>query len=480
MHARIVGIAVALMVLGLILAACGEEGQLIVTPTPTLTREPAIPTPIPTQEPATPIPTLTPGVEVSFPEVTPFPPSLQETLHAIRDRVAAVRGLAVNDQVVEGVVSRQQLRQYIDENLAKLDEEDRRELEAFNIALRLMHMIGPEDDFLEIVAQFYSEEILGLYVFDEDRLVLIAEVASIEGEDELTLAHEYVHSFQDGSFDTERLEKLAEEEEDDSSTEYSTTISCLQEGDATLSSILYAEDVYGPDWVEMIFPPSDEEEAAESEETLPPAIERHFKFDYRECVRFVASLYREGGWGAVDNAYEDPPWTTEQILHPDKYASRENATSMAPVDLSEHLGRDWEQLDLATFGEFDVYNYLLTILGEDKEGAATAAASGWGSGWISVYEAEKGGSTQAQDVLVHIALEWDSHADFLDFMTVYEKVVKVISNGNWQAEGDDGPMRWQGEGEYGYVAWDEERTQVHVIIATDEEAVEAAARGLPV
>jgi len=86
---------------------------------------------------------------------------------------------------------------------------------------------------------------------------------------------------------------------------------------------------------------------------------------------------------------------------------------------------------------------------------------------------------QAQDVLVHIALEWDSRADLLDFTTVYESVVETVSNGNWQAQGDDGPMRWEGEAEYGYVAWDEKRKQVHVIIATDEQAVEAAAAGLP-
>ena len=472
MHARdFTALRLASLAVAIFLIACrgGEDSFPEVTPSPST----------PTEEPATATPTPTGSPEVSFPEVTPFPPSLEERLHRIRDRVAELRALAVNDQVVEGLLSRERLGQYIDENVAKLDQEERREFEAFNIALRLVHMIGPEDDFLEAVAQFYSEGILGLYLFDEDRLVLIAEAPSIEAEDELTLAHEYVHSFQDGSFDTKRLEKLAEEEEDDSPTEYGTTISCLQEGDATLSSFLYAEEVYGPGWVQVIFPFSGEEEAAESEEVLPPAIERYLAFDYTECLSFVASLYREHGWEAVDNAYQNPPSTTEQILHPDKFLSGEDATSMVTVDLSRQLGRDWEKLDLSTFGEFDVYNYLLTILGEDKEGAAAGAASGWGSGWISVYGVERVASIEAQDVLVHIALEWDSRADLLDFTTVYESVVEKVSNGNWQAQGDDGPIRWQGEAEYGYVAWDEKRKQVHVIIATDEEAVDAAAARLP-
>ena len=57
----------------------------------------------------------------------------------------------------------------------------------------------------------------------------------ITPDDELTLVHEYVHSYQDGRWNIEELNRLAEKDDDDnSSSEFATTVSCIIEGDATL------------------------------------------------------------------------------------------------------------------------------------------------------------------------------------------------------------------------------------------------------
>ena len=412
------------------------------------------------------------GSRSSFPEFEPFPPELETRLHAIRDGAAEVRHLDVNEETIEGQLAQATLREYYEESAEELDATDREELKAFNIAYRLMHLIGPEDDLLEMFGTDYAETILGLYLPAENRLALVTEGASdISGSDEILLAHEYVHSFQTAAFNRERLWKLVQNEEPESRTEYRSTVSCLSEGDASLAMVLYGEDVYGPDWREKTFgADGDEPEEEEEDTSIPPGMQRYFSFDYRECARFVRWLYDDGGWASVDAAYEDPPWTTEHILHPETYRAREGVRSETPASILESLDEDWEQMEVSLFGEFDVYNYLASTI--EDEAVAGIAAAGWGAGWIGVYVDQEGAS-EAPDVLIHLQLDWDTSADYLEFLIAYGALVEVVSGGNWQDGGENGPLRWQGDGEYGSVTWNDDLLRVDIVIASDRDARES-------
>lgn len=413
----------------------------------------------------------------SLPDLQPFSSALQTKLHEIRDRIAEIRGLPVNEEAVEGEVSRDALRAYSYEQSAEMTDEERRELESYNIALRLMRLIGPDDDLFQLFTGHFAGDTLGFYNFEDDELVLIAENSTeINGSDAIILAHEYVHSFQDRAFDSEKLNKLAEEEEEGAPTEYSVTVSCLKEGDASLAMVQYGEAVFGPDWHAKTFGADEGDDEDDPSEPPSPFIERYFNFDYSECPRFVNALHEKGGWDAVDDAYADPPWTTEQILHPDKYVAREDVRSGPPDTLVDALGDGWKRLDLSIFGEFDVYNYLATLLQDER--LAAVAASGWGSGWIAVYTADAGGAGADPQVLVHLRLDFDSTDDLAQFMFAYGNVVQKVSDGKWEIAGPDGPARWRGDGEFGYVTWDGVRNQVDIVITSDEDTREAAAGGL--
>ncbi len=290
------------------------------------------------------------GDDSNLPDLEPFTAEQEQLLHDIRDVAAAVRGLEVNDKTVEGTLSREIFRAYIDEEYANIDDDDIAEIEAFEAALRLFHLIGPDDDILELASKDEGTSILGMYLFKENRLVLIADGgAEIAPFDEMILAHEYVHSFQDAAFNSEQLYALAENDDGDSRTEYGTTVSCLKEGDASLTMVLYMEETYGDDWQDVAFT-DDEEEDDEAEVTLPPALERYDRFNYIECTRFVTTLYHDGGWDAVDAAYRNPPSTTEQILHPDKFLRSEAPRSSAPASIENSIGEGWSLFDLSPFG----------------------------------------------------------------------------------------------------------------------------------
>ncbi len=407
--------------------------------------------------------------EPPLPPLTPFDPVLTERLHDIRDRAVEVRGLMPYEGIDEGWFDKETLRAYneMDEDVAR--EELGAQLEAWNIAWRLLHLMGPDDDLLDASTEA-AGLVVGRYYYSQEKLALIFSGDEITPQDELVLVHEYVHSFQDGRWELEELDKLiAEDDDENSSSEFATTVDCLVEGDATLAEILYAREVYGPDWHDQIYGEEPEDPEPEPEEELPPALERYFYFNYKECVLFVDAIYDWGGWEAVNELYDDMPRSTEAILHPDRYLTDKDIGSIVPLpELHEEL-EGWDRLSLAPFGEFDVYNYLLTIL--EDEAAAAAASTGWDGGRSAVYTKED--DEGDQKVLVHVGLAFDTEADRDEFLRAFEDVVAKIAVS--QESGDAG-LRWGEESAFGRAWWDVERFQrFDLLVGNDEGAVNAAA-----
>jgi len=407
---------------------------------------------------------------VPFPSLTPFPDALSARLHQIRDRVSGIRGLTPNESVTEGTVSDDTLRDYYGASIDELDEEEEADLDAYNVVLKLLGVIGPDDDLRQIYGEEFSALAAGLYVPEDDALVLIGAADGDLGvQDEVAIAHEYVHSFQDGKYDLEKFDKefLDGDLEEDGFTQYSETLGCLIEGDATLADEQYAEQVFGADWREQIAAESDADPPPDF--NIPEFLLRDFFFSYGECTEFVRALYTEGGWRAVDAAYADPPDTTEQVLHVDKYKDRELANTGPPEDLTQELDT-WNLLDSSQFGEFDVYNWAVTLTGEHA--AAKQVGAGWGAGWVRSYRDEN----DTARAIVQLSLGWDSENDLLEFLGIYHVMLEAL-----QAQAEvvsEGHVRWTAPGQAGVLFLDDKLERIEIRVATDPEALAEATADL--
>jgi len=412
------------------------------------------------------------GEGSSLPDLTPFTAEEEGLLHEIRDQAAEVRGLEISPDTKEGTLTREQLTEYVDD-VYEPEDDELAEIAAYNAAYRLLHMIGPDDDIIELVATSDAQSILGFFTREDDSIVLITDpLSEMDAYDEMILAHEYVHSFQHHAFDLNEMDKLEEWTGEDDRTEYSMTLSCLREGDASLAMLQFMEERYGPDWRSEL--PLDDEDDVEEEE-IPPAIERYMAFDYNECVTFAQALYDHGGWEAINDAYERPPTTTEQILHPEKYLDLEASRSAAPDSFEDELEEGWSVVEVSPFGEFDVYNYILTNMGNPF--AAEDAAEGWGAGWFTLYEREQDEGDDPH-VLLHLQLDWDSSADFSEFMLAFGEVVLTVTEGEWDLDPDGEQLRWDVDGEHGHVTWDEDLNRVDISISSERAPLDAAAEVL--
>ncbi|MDQ3856053.1 MAG: hypothetical protein M3281_06615, partial [Chloroflexota bacterium] len=129
-------------------------------------------------------------------------------------------------------------------------------------------------------------------------------------------------------------------------------------------------------------------------------------FRYREGQIFATRLWQEGGWQAVNAAYRNPPQSSEQILHPEKYTqNRDEPTAVTVPDISRSLGAGWKRLDENTFGEFQV-RVMLSASSESER--ASAAAAGWDGDRYQLW------TRGDEDALVWQSV-WDSERDADDF-----------------------------------------------------------------
>jgi hypothetical protein len=316
-----------------------------------------------------------------------------------------------------------------------------------------------------------SDQIAGFYAFHEKSLALVGDgTQDLSLSDELVLAHEYAHSLQDGAFDLVKLTKQWTDTdlEKDGYAQYSVTLDCLIEGDATFTARKYAEAVYGPDWQTKA---QDEEAAAGSigeadESELPEFLQRDLEFNYGDCAGFVEGLYNDRGWDAVNAAYEQPPATTEQVLHLDKYKGRELANVRAPEGLSDQLD-GWREVGSTQFGEFDVFNFAMTRT--QKPELAIPAAFGWGSGWSRVYRAQD----DPANVVFQLYLSFDTQQDLFEFLLVFGEILSGYGvDPNALQPGE--VIRWTASGEYGQfgaIILNDEFAEVEIRMAANEEAL---------
>lgn len=336
--------------------------------------------------------------------------ALEAKLAGVLANTAEVRGLAAPDTFPAEIISREQLR----ENLLALLESDysQEEADAEALVLWLLRLIPDRDiDLYQLQLDLLSEQVLGYYDPETDELYIISESGdALTAEAEYTASHEFVHALQDEHFDLERIREYI-----DIDADRDLAATALVEGDATLASTLYLFQ-----YMDLLAAGDLLSGASGSTEVLdnaPPYIAQLLYFPYEQGSEFVSQLYLSGGFEAVDSALEDPPTSTEQILHPEKYTARqrdEPREVLLPEVLTA-VGAGWQETVVDTVGEFD----LRFMLNENGASNAEGGAAGWGGARYVLLE-------NGDDAVVALSTVWDTPADAEEF---YRQLLQTLPPG---------------------------------------------------
>lgn len=349
--------------------------------------EPRQPTPLP--------PTATPFGATPPPPAT-FTPAQLEHYQRIEERVSQERGLSSPAVNVRQLVLRASLRERFQR---EIDEEDRRELRVAQELYRFLGLIGEQDDLEARLLDLEEDQVVGFYDLNTGELTLVSEAASYAELEEFTYAHEFTHALQQGNFNIRALQGKVRGQD-----EPSTALTALIEGDASLAAARY-----GQKYIEMRKVYEQGGKLAAKSRPAPPFLQDGLNFPYVQGVAFVQGL-QAGGWAAVDAAYRDPPTTTEQIMHPDKYAVREGAITVELPELLSALPTGWELADSDVVGESQWKSLLDLQLGTSE---ALQAAAGWGGDQFAFLTGPDGARLFVASVV------WDSAEDARQFFTSY-------------------------------------------------------------
>ena len=277
---------------------------------------------------------------------------------------------------------------------------------------RMLDLIAQDADLYQVMVDFYTEQVAGFYDSETEELFLVVdeEGRDLSLLDEITLAHEFVHALQQQRFD---IQALLESVEDNSDA--SLAFIALVEGDASDVQFRYMFKHFTREQ-QMEALRSDGGGGASAFDVAPYILQQSLIFPYVQGLAFVAALQSSPGWETVNAAYNNPPASTEQVLHPEKYIDGEAPIPVTLPDVATALGDGWERAYSDVMGEFFLKTYL-----ETRAGGRTAAeaAAGWGG---DGYALLRGPSDEY--ALVSL-LVWDSGKDareFLDAMAASDSV----------------------------------------------------------
>jgi hypothetical protein len=283
------------------------------------------------------------------------------------------------------------------------------------------------------------------------------------GSQRAALAHEIAHAVADQRFGLRRFLRLAPDRAPRLDGDAARARLALVEGDAVLAGLELVdrrENFLGAHalhaLVEQLRAASREPSPEPSPDRVQDRVQdraqdRFFdaapswftrlgQFTHVDGLLFVARVRAHHPWSAVDALWGDPPVSSEQLLHPDKYEACEPAVAVEESALPSLAGFG-RPVGSDVLGELVVRTWLESALPPE---IAERAAAGWGGDRAGLYapapaESVTDGGTAAAPApgapLAWLTV-WDDAAEADDFARAARQVLAKMSKETSQTRGD--------------------------------------------
>ncbi|MFN0205050.1 MAG: hypothetical protein ACKVS6_01900, partial [Planctomycetota bacterium] len=358
--------------------------------------------------------------------------------------VEKIRGLQFREEVKKSFLTKEQLSEYFE---ADYKEEFDPEMErAAQISMELFGLIPEGYDLIDSAKNLIVSEVVGFY--DARRKQLFLMKGSAE-EAKGVMAHELCHALDDQFYNLNAVDEALEAAAPNNSDRIFAW-GAVCEGSAMVITVQYemkdglvGASSFAEFFAQMREDESDEttddadaeeldisnsEEDSNSLDHVPDALTRPMIERYYSGANF---LNRGRGIAArpskadVERAFLDPPLSSEQVLHPEKYwddTKRDDPRIVELPDLTNMLGENWKRIGNDVLGELGV-----AILTTDPDDApvtfdermqqwlavsSTLESEGWDGDRFDIYEkVGNGADTNENAALVVWASVWDSETD---------------------------------------------------------------------
>jgi hypothetical protein len=298
----------------------------------------------------------------------------------ITEQVSALRGLPIKQRITARILGQREWRAKT-KDTGLLSQDPQFEL------MKAIGLVARDLDLDKELDSFVADAALGLYLPSEKVIYVNGHPGIPRAVRELAIAHEVTHALQDQNYDLgddvilERDLFLARQ--------------ALIEGDALRVESLWSA-AHQTRAQRRVIAAALRRRSARGSGRLG-SLRTLLYFPYLHGVRLVDRIVEDGGLKALDKAFNNPPITTEQILHVDSYLRLEPTTGRT---FPRSPGSRWTEVMHSNFGELD----LLMMLQPLGARPARNVASGWGSGEMAVW-------ATSFDVALSMALHFDTPTD---------------------------------------------------------------------
>jgi hypothetical protein len=398
------------LVLALIVAACGSA-DTAETEAPLETEAPPT-TAAPETTTTTTVPETT---TTTVPETTTTTIDLAAAEATMRGQIAEMideveritqKEFAYEPSVIIGTPEQMRAR-LVELYEEEVTEEELKVEESFLVSLGA---ITPDRDWVGEALENQAGGVVGFYDPDTEELWVTNRGTKFGPYALSVVVHELHHALQDQLWDLSSFDYLYDEER----WEEYEALTMLIEGEAR-----YVEDQYLNTFDEQQRLAYNSEAGSFGGGRPQPAIIQFVTLAYYKDGRgFVEDLYEEGGWDAVDAVWANPPTTTEQAKHTNRYLEGEQPI---PVDIPDLGIEGYELYEEDTWGENDFIGMFAV---EDVGAAGVLAATKWGGDEYQIYW-----NVESETTVLVIGVVGDDEeatANYLEGLTVYrDKVEKT-------------------------------------------------------
>jgi hypothetical protein len=330
-------------------------------------------------------------------------------------QMSKILELPIKEPLKKTLRSKQEVRDYLirEDKADKKDAEryaDDKTLEAFGLIPKGF----PLDSFMLDVL---TDQVAGLYD-PKAKEFYIADWIPVD-EQRTVMSHELTHALEDQSFHIDSWIKAARPNDD-----AELARDAVSEGSAMAAMVDYemldqkvsVRDV--PDVTLLIRASAlSEMDKDPNLAKAPVYIRDELLFPYLAGTGFTQQFLKaHAGWQDLHLIFQDPPVSTQQILHPDLYLKGVKPETVTLPEWKALVPSDWKLLEENTMGEFGVNEILKQLLDENR---AELLSPAWKGDRYAVFEDAK---IKSNPLVFRLAL--DNTDDTVHFFGQYSEALE--------------------------------------------------------
>jgi hypothetical protein len=334
----------------------------------------------------------------------------------VLEQMSQILNLPIREPLKKSLRSKQEIRDY----LIRQEKEDKTDAERYadDKALEAFGLIPKDFPLDSFMLDVLTDQIAGLYD-PKGKEFYIADWIGVD-EQKPVMAHELTHALEDQSFNVDPWIKAARPNDDAELARDS-----VSEGSAMAAMVDYTlrdekmsvRDL--PDVSSLIRTGAVEEMDKDPKLSKAPTFIRdELLFPYLAGTSFTQQFLKaHSGWTDLKLVFQNPPLSTQQIMHPKLYLTGVRPVTVSLPEWKTVAPADWKLLEENVMGEFGLEEVLKQFLGADR---ADDLSPAWTGDRYAVFENP---ATKQTSLVFRLAL--DNPDDAARFCGQYSEALEL-------------------------------------------------------